>query len=133
MAMSPRSASDYRLHVRAIADACLLDTFITYIALLRERGLVDHREMALDEWSGALLEAGAHARSALDTVRVGGDPESLIHALASTTGIDVESIDDRAEALIRERQQSIRHGQSRFEVVDDEPEPDDDDVERARD
>jgi hypothetical protein len=111
----PIPESEIREHARDIADTLLVDAHITFVALIKERGLAGGRNgvFILDEWASALLQNAQSARESIESYRSRG--------LVPGDAID-DLIDAEIEAAIEARRDEIRTSDA-ADADDDTPPP----------
>ena len=108
---APLPVGELRSRVREIADACIVDSMISYVAALREECLIspDAGEIIVDEWSSAQHEAGVMTRESLELIRAGHVPPI------------VGELDAFVEQAIEERRSALRSAAEDSSGDDDSP------------
>lgn len=129
MSESPEAKAvrhEFRMRIRSVADEVLTDACVTFMAYLRERGLLVDvlsgalRDVTVDEWAATLTAHGAHARELLDQARADG-VDSLFAELTGRHGQTDADLTAEALALIRERQAVLRDDAAADADVDAAP------------
>ena len=93
---------EQREQARLIADGLLLDATLSYVAMMRARGLEHDARVDLAEvWADALAESSSHARDVSDN-GWGDQRAGFAHIYGTQSWAD-ESVEARVEAEIQQR------------------------------
>jgi len=100
----PLPEVDVRQMIRGDADAVLMDACLTFVAMMREKGLTGdvYGPLVVDEWSSALQATAQQSRESLEDYRLGG----ILAALRPSS--PRANFDDSIEQMIEERRVQLR-------------------------